>query len=91
MFQKQFLEYSYHGDILKPDGEYWARKGAGRARISPHPSFVVDVFVTHTCAIGPDYSNAYYREHQVQVCNCFLNKFHKQIVSYCSGACQLGQ
>ena len=39
----------------------------GRARISPHPSFVVDVFVTHTCAIGPDYSNAYYREHQVQV------------------------
>ena len=33
MFQKQFLEYSYHGDILKPDGEYWARKGAGKGKL----------------------------------------------------------
>ena len=30
VFQKQFLEYSYHGDPMKADGEYWARKGAGR-------------------------------------------------------------
>ena len=22
--------------------------------------------MTHTCAVGPDYTNAYYREHQVQ-------------------------
>jgi len=63
--EKEFLEYSYHGDILKPDGEYWARKGAGRARVEPHPGFLVDLLVTHTCAVGPSYSNAYYREHQV--------------------------
>jgi hypothetical protein len=25
-FQKEFLEYSYHGSIWNPDGEYWARK-----------------------------------------------------------------
>ena len=36
-------------------------------RISPHPAAVVDLFVTHTCAVGTDYTNAYYREHQVQV------------------------
>ena len=24
--EKQFHEYNFHGDILKPDGEYWARK-----------------------------------------------------------------
>ena len=66
LLQKQFLEYSYHGDITKGDGEYWARKGAGRARVSPHPAFVVDLFVTHTCAVGNGYTNAYYREHQVQ-------------------------
>jgi len=34
--EKQFLEYNWHGDILKLDGEYFARKGAGRARIEPH-------------------------------------------------------
>lgn len=64
--EKQFLEYSYHGDILKPDGEYWARKGAGRARIAIQESFVVDLFVTHTCAVGNGYSNAYYRTNQVK-------------------------
>ena len=26
LFQKEFLEYSYHGSIWNPDGEYWARK-----------------------------------------------------------------
>ena len=25
----------------------------------------MDFFVTHTCAIGPDYTNAYYRTRQV--------------------------
>ena len=40
-------------------------QGAGRARVEPHPGFVVDFFVTHTCAVGPTYTNAYYREHQV--------------------------
>ena len=79
-FQKQFLEYSYHGDITKGDGEYWARKGAGRARIAPHPSFVVDVFVTHTCAVGPDYTNAYYREHQVQELVSWVNNSNADFV-----------
>lgn len=64
--EKEFHEYSYHGDVLKPDMEYWARKGAGRARISPVPGLVLDVFVTHTCAVGAGYTNAYYREHQVE-------------------------
>jgi len=64
--EKEFLEYSYHGSIWNPDGEYWARKGAGRARVEPHPGFIVDLFVTHTCAVGPSYTNAYYREHQVK-------------------------
>jgi len=63
--EKQFHEFSYHGDILKPDGEYFARKGAGRGRIEPSPGILVDLFVTHTCAVGPDYTNAYYREKQV--------------------------
>ena len=83
--QKEFLEFSYHGSIWNPDGEYWARKvrldfgiirevsdiynlifqGAGRARVEPHPGFIVDLLVTHTCAVGPTYTNAYYREHQV--------------------------
>ena len=64
--EKKFYEFSYHGDVLKPDMEYWARKGAGLARISPLSNLVVDVFVTHTCAVGSDYTNSYYREHQVQ-------------------------
>lgn len=64
--EKQFLEYSYHGNVLKPDGEYWARKGAGRVRIALDNSFVVDIFVTHTCAVGTDYSNSYYRTRQVK-------------------------
>jgi len=63
--EKQFHEFNYHGDILKPDGEYFARKGAGRARVEPYPGTVVDFFVTHTCAVGPDYTNAYYRTRQV--------------------------
>ena len=39
----------------------------GRARIAIHESFVVDLFVTHTCAVGNGYSNAYYRTNQVKV------------------------
>merc|ERR1712029_1282308 len=72
--EKNFFEYSYHGDILKPDMEYWARKGAGQVRISPLPNLLVDVFVTHTCAVGADYSNSYYREHQVQELIGWVNK-----------------
>ena len=30
------------------------------------PSSKVDFFVTHTCAVGPNYSNAYYRTRQVE-------------------------
>jgi hypothetical protein len=40
-------------------------QGAGRARVEPHPGFTVDLFVTHTCAVGPTYTNAFYRESQV--------------------------
>ena len=40
-------------------------QGAGRARVEPHSGFTLDLFVTHTCAVGPSYSNAYYRESQV--------------------------
>merc|ERR1712179_46806 len=63
---RQFHEFTYHGDILKPDGEYWARKGAGRVRVEPSPGVLVDAFVTHTCAVAPSgASNAYYRQKQV--------------------------
>ena len=40
---------------------------SGRARIAIDESFVVDLFVTHTCAVGNGYSNAYYRTNQVKV------------------------
>jgi len=63
--EKEFHEYTYHGDKLKLDGEYWARKGAARARVEPSPGYLVDFFVTHTCAVGPSYTNAYYREKQI--------------------------
>ena len=95
--EKNFFEYSYHGDILKPDMEYWARKGAGQSydslqeleddishsgqvRISPLPNLLVDVFVTHTCAVGADYSNSYYREHQVQELIGWVNKSNADFV-----------
>lgn len=78
--EKNFFEYSYHGDILKPDMEYWARKGAGQVRISPLPNLLVDVFVTHTCAVGADYSNSYYREHQVQELIGWVNKSNADFV-----------
>ena len=51
-------------------------KGAGRARVEPHPGFIVDLFVTHTCAVGPSYTNAYYREHQVSYIIYYLNLNH---------------
>ena len=41
----------------------------------------VDLFVTHTCAIGSGYSNAYYRTKQVLIllivkpCVFYLNHF----------------
>jgi len=63
--EKEFHSFTYHGDITKEDGEYWARKGAGRIRVEPSPGITVDAFVTHTCAVGSTYTNAYYREKQV--------------------------
>jgi len=78
--EKEFLEYSYHGSIWNPDGEYWARKGAGRARVEPHPGFLVDLFVTHTCAVGPSYTNAYYREHQVKELVGWVDKSNADFV-----------
>jgi len=64
--EKEFLEFTLHGSKWKLDGEYWAREGSGRARVEPRPGFTVDLFVTHTCAVGPSYSNAFYRESQVE-------------------------
>jgi len=78
--EKEFLEFSYHGSIWNPDGEYWARKGAGRARVEPHPGFIVDLLVTHTCAVGPTYTNAYYREHQVKELVGWVDKSNADFV-----------
>jgi len=78
--EKQFHEYNFHGDILKPDGEYWARKGAGRARVEPYPGTIVDFFVTHTCAVGPNYSNAYYRTRQVKELVGWVNNSNADFV-----------
>jgi len=58
-----FHGYSDHGDALWFDGEYLARKGVGHARIEPAKGYIVDLFVTHTCA--SDY-NYYYRQRQVK-------------------------
>jgi len=59
----KFHGYSDHGDALWLDGEYLARKGVGHVRIEPAEGYIVDVFVTHTCA--SDY-NYYYRQRQVK-------------------------
>eukprot|EP00092_Neocalanus_flemingeri_P026367 GFUD01028583.1.p1 GENE.GFUD01028583.1~~GFUD01028583.1.p1 ORF type:complete len:338 (-),score=73.61 GFUD01028583.1:163-1176(-) len=58
-----FHGYSDHGDAIWFDGEYLARKGVGHARIEPAKGYIVDMFVTHTCA--SDY-NYYYRQRQVK-------------------------
>ena len=55
-------------DILRVRSVFFFLKSVlGRARIAIHESFVVDLFVTHTCAVGNGYSNAYYRTKQVKV------------------------
>jgi len=59
----KFHGYSDHGDAWWGDGEYLARKGVGHVRIEPEKDYVVDMFVTHTCA--SDY-NYYYRQRQVK-------------------------
>ena len=70
LLEKEFNSYTYHGDIAKMtiDGEWLARKGVGRVRVSPMEGIQVDVFVTHTAA-DPDpshgYNNSYYRDRQV--------------------------
>ena len=63
----QFHEFSERGDNLRLEGEYWARKGAGRARVALRPGLSVDVFVTYTIADGPDYTNAWYRQRQAGI------------------------
>ncbi len=70
--EKEFNSYTYHGDPVKAavDGEWLARKGVGRVRIRPMENVTLDVFVTHTAA-DPDphvhnYTNEYYRVHQVR-------------------------
>ena len=36
--------------------------------------------MTHTCAVGADYSNSYYREHQVQELIGWVNKSNADFV-----------
>eukprot|EP00092_Neocalanus_flemingeri_P008768 GFUD01009441.1.p1 GENE.GFUD01009441.1~~GFUD01009441.1.p1 ORF type:complete len:364 (+),score=71.49 GFUD01009441.1:178-1269(+) len=64
--EKEFIPYKERGDWKKLDGEFWAQKGAGRVRIEPYKNFIADIFVTHTCAVGTTYTNAYYRQKQIQ-------------------------
>lgn len=67
----EFNSFTDHGDPAKMfiDGEWYARKGAGRVQIEPLPNVTVDVFATHTAA-DPDvwhgYNNSYYRKRQVR-------------------------
>jgi len=67
----EFNSFTDHGDINKMfiDGEWYARKGAGRVQIEPLPNITIDVFATHTAA-DPDvwhgYNNSYYRKRQVR-------------------------
>jgi len=68
--ETEFMGYSDHGDAWWGDGEYLARKGVGRVRISPVDGTLVDVYVTHTCA--SDY-NYYYRQRQVKQLVKFVN------------------
>lgn len=40
----------------------------------------MDLFVTHTCAVGPDYTNAYYREKQVDEIVGWVNRSYADFV-----------
>jgi len=72
LLEVEFLPYTDHGNILHfDDGEFLARKGAGRVRIEPGPNVTLDVFVTHTCA--SDY-NYWYRQRQVKELVKFVKK-----------------
>ena len=64
--ETEFVPFTETGDWSSLDGEFWAQKGAGRVRIEPSEGFITDVFVTHTCADGPSYSNEYYRQKQAE-------------------------
>jgi len=64
--ETEFVPFTETGDWSSLDGEFWAQKGAGRVRIEPSEGFLTDVFVTHTCADGPSYSNEYYRQKQAE-------------------------
>lgn len=80
----EFNSYTEHGDPLKVDGEWWARKGVGRVRIRPIPNITVDVFVTHTAA-DPDpssgYTNDYYRRAQVkELIESYISKSDADVV-----------
>ena len=64
--ETEFIPFDETGDWQSLDGEFWAQKGAGRVRIEPSTGFIADVFVTHTCAEGPTYTNEYYRQKQAE-------------------------
>jgi len=64
--ETDFLPFAETGDWQSLDGEFWAQKGAGRLKIEPIEGFSTDIIVTHTCADGPTYTNAYYRTKQAE-------------------------
>jgi len=59
--EKSFNVYKWKGKIW--DGEGLASKGIGRVRIEPFEDYIVDVFLTHTCASD---GNSWYRQKQVK-------------------------
>lgn len=62
----EFIPFDETGNWQSVDGEFWAQKGVGRVRIEPSKGFITDVFVTHTCAEGPTYTNEFYRQSQAE-------------------------
>ena len=58
-----FQPYSVSGDFWWHDGEYFAKKGIGRVRVSPEANVTVDIFLTSLAA--SDY-NKYYRQIQAE-------------------------
>ena len=54
-FQKEFLEFSYHGSIWNPDGEYWARKvGLDLGLFEKFQTFTILFF---RVLVGPEWSH----------------------------------
>jgi len=66
LLQTKFIPFDAKGDWNSVDGEFWAQKGAGKVRIEPSWNFTCDIYITHTCASGPSYTNEWYRQKQAE-------------------------